>query len=116
MRRYIIAILFLLVLLTPFVLRRLIGATSVAKPSPNAVPLVVITSHSEEIRREFADAFQAWYKQKYGRDVYIDYIALGTEDIRRLLDDRRDTLYKGTGTYGVDIAWGGGDYVFDYQI
>jgi iron(III) transport system substrate-binding protein len=113
MRRYLVAILFLLVLLTPFVLRRIIGATSLAKPSASATPLVVITSHSESIRREFASAFQVWYKRNYGEDVYIDYIALGSEDITRLLKDRRDTMYKELGTYQVDIAWGGGDYNFD---
>jgi ABC-type Fe3+ transport system substrate-binding protein len=117
MRRYLIAILFVLVLVTPFVLRRLLGETSVAKPSSTATPLVVITPHSEEIRREFAGAFSAWYKEKFNQDVYIDYIGLATEDIRRLMDDRRDTLYQdGKGSYGIDVAWGGGDYVFDVQL
>jgi ABC-type Fe3+ transport system substrate-binding protein len=116
MRRYIWIILFVLVLITPFVLRLFLGEKSSAAPAKNAEQLIIITSHTEGVRREYSDAFRDWYKNKTGKDVNIDYIALGTGDIQRVIEDKADTLYKSIHTYQIDLAWGGGDYFFDSQI
>jgi iron(III) transport system substrate-binding protein len=115
MRKYVIPILFFLILVTPFVLRVVLGAKTTAKPSPSATPLVVLTSHAEGIRREFGQAFQGWYKKEYGQDVYIDYIALATNEMSNLLKDRKSSVFSDPNirTYQIDIVWGGGDFYFD---
>ena len=114
-RRLIIPILFVLVLVTPFVLRLIMGVASSAAVGKDAVPLIIITSHAEGIRREFADSFRAWHQKKYGSDVAFDYIAYGSEDLRRFLKDKNE-LYSTTHTLNADLAWGGGDYLFDQQL
>jgi hypothetical protein len=117
-RRYSWIILLALVLLAPFVLQLFVGARpSSAAPAKNADKLIIITSHAEDIRREFADAFRKWYMHRTGKDVDIDYIALGTGDIKRVIEDKA-VLYDNPAihTYQIDLAWGGGDYFFDSEI
>jgi iron(III) transport system substrate-binding protein len=116
MRRYVLPILFAIVLITPFFLRLVLGHTTTAAVPEGAQQLIVITSHAEGIRREFADAFTEWYRKKYGKAVYIDYISLSTGDIVSMLKDRSEVLYPKLKTYQIDIAWGGGDHVFDFDL
>lgn len=74
-----------LVLLTiPFALR-----DRPAVPATDAIPLVIVTPHTETIRREFAQAFSAWQERQNGQRVIIDWRAPGgTADIRRMVDDQ----------------------------
>lgn len=123
MRRYLWISLFALVLVTPFVLRWAVavpaqaGAKSRPAPTGDALRLVVVTPHAESIRTEFAEAFSAWHAEHFGRPVLVDYrIYGGATDIARYFDSARDTLYKSTGTYQVDIAWGGGDDLFETKL
>jgi ABC-type Fe3+ transport system substrate-binding protein len=116
MRRWILVILFALTLLTPFVLRLVLGASTTSAPAPGAVQLTIITAHSEGICREYADAFRKWHKEKYGSDVYVDYIGLGSGDIPKVFKDRAEVLYPKLHTYQIDLAWGGGDFLFDHQL
>ena len=49
--------------------------------------LVIITPHNEAIRYEFSHGFQAWYRQKTGRSVAVDWRVIGgTSEITRYLD------------------------------
>ncbi len=84
----------------------------------SADTLVIYTPHAEGVRREFADAFRGWYRSRFGRDVYVDYTALGTGDIRNAIEDRADTFYadKNIHSYRIDLVWGGGDFFFDVQL
>jgi ABC-type Fe3+ transport system substrate-binding protein len=116
MRRYFLIILFALVLITPFILRMVLGAQASSPAANGAAPLVIITSHVESVRREFADAFRDWHKKTYGQDVNVDYISLGTGDIVSMLKDRAEVLYPKLHTYQIDIAWGGGDYIFNNDL
>jgi ABC-type Fe3+ transport system substrate-binding protein len=118
MRRYGLVILFLLVLVTPFVLRLAMGIAGHAnQSSANTPTLVIITPHGEPIRREFADAFSDWHRQKFGSAVFVDYRTYGGgSDIVKYFDAAKNTIYKTQGTYKIDLVWGGGDYLFDQQL
>lgn len=51
--------------------------------------LIIISPHSEPMKYEFERGFRKHYKEKYGKDVYIDYRAPGgTSDIVRYIADR----------------------------
>ena len=115
MRRYLIPVLLLLTLVTPFVLRLGLTVRSAGAAGADALPLRIITSHAPGIRQAYADAFRAWHRQHYGSDVNIDYTAYGSSDMVHALEDA-DHLYGQTGTLGYDLAWGGGDYLFDVQL
>ncbi|MEO6436501.1 MAG: extracellular solute-binding protein, partial [Tepidisphaeraceae bacterium] len=109
--------LFFIVLLTPFVLRWAIGSAARPSGARDELRLVIITPHAESIRTEFADAFSAWHRQKYGQGVLVDYrIYGGATDIVRYFDNGRGTLFKELGTFQVDLAWGGGDDLFDRRL
>lgn len=117
MRRYVFVILFFVVLITPFVLRAVYAKTD-NKPTStaDALPLIVITPHDEGIRREFATAFSRWHAAKYGKPVAVDYRTYGgTSAIVQYFDASRP-LFAALGTYHVDVAWGGGDYLFNVQL
>jgi ABC-type Fe3+ transport system substrate-binding protein len=116
MRRYLFIVLFLIVLVTPFVLRRAVGEPAIKHESKNEAELIIISPHVEGIRREFADAFKEWHRQKYGVAVEIDYRNYGgASDIVRFFDASRP-MFKQLGTYKIDLVWGGGDYLFDQQL
>jgi ABC-type Fe3+ transport system substrate-binding protein len=115
MRRYFTLILFFVVLITPFILQRLMGSATDA-PMPvegDAEQLVILSPHVEGIRREFAQAFAAWY----GKPVFVDYRSYGgASDIVKFFEASQETVYKKQGTYNIDLVWGGGDYLFDRQL
>ncbi|HMB95016.1 MAG TPA: extracellular solute-binding protein [Tepidisphaeraceae bacterium] len=114
MKQYGLIFLFAIVLGTPFVLRAMYG--TVSAPSTDALQLVIITPHVEGIRREFAQAFSKWHQEKYGQPVAIDYRNYGgTSSIVKFFEASRP-LYDQLGTYKIDLAWGGGDYLFDSQL
>jgi ABC-type Fe3+ transport system substrate-binding protein len=104
--RYILAILFLLALFVPIALH------PTEKRAGND-DLIIITPHNEPIRREFEDAFNEYHKQKYGTAVHINYLNFGGgADIKRTLEARREA---GSG-YDIDLAWGGGNSLFDQDL
>ena len=116
MRRYLFVILFLIVLVTPFILQRLYG-TIEQKNAQRGPELVIVTAHVEGIRREFAEAFSSWHQEKFGtpaRLVYLNYG--GSADIVKYFRSSEQTTFKDLGTYHIDLVWGGGDYLFKVQL
>ena len=77
----------------------------------------IVTPHNETIRREFGEAFQAWWKDKTGETVYVNWLNPGgTSEIRMILDGRFAAAEKtGDEGIGIDIFFGGGDYEFGIQ-
>lgn len=77
----------------------------------------IITPHNETIRREFGEAFQAWWKEKTGESVYVNWLTPGgTSEIRLVLNSRFAAAEKnGEDGIGIDVFFGGGDYVFSQQ-
>jgi ABC-type Fe3+ transport system substrate-binding protein len=115
MRRYVFILLFALTLVTPFVLRHVLGKSS--RPGSGADrdhTLLIISPHNEGIRREFRDAFVAWHAARFPNDppVDVEYNFLGASDIVKYFDDAK----RAGAPYRMDIAWGGGDYLFDVQL
>lgn len=114
MSRWILISLFVVVLVCPLILSKQMGRK--VKLQEADLELVVITPHQEAIRREFAEAFGRYYKEQYGKTVSIDYRTFGASDIVKYFDERNKTTFKSTGTYEIDLAWGGGDFLFDVQL
>ncbi len=117
MAKYLFIILFGIVLAIPFALRVAVGTNAPPPLSVNdSQTLLIITPNTEGIRREFADAFNAWHQKTYGSAVDVRYLNFGgAADIVKYFDANKGK-YQQLGTYGVDIAWGGGDTLFDIQL
>lgn len=99
-----------LVALGPLMLRK----GEVVDPDDADVRLVIMTPHNETIRREFGEAFTAYWKEKTGKTVYMDWRTPGgTSEIRMVLDSKFDAAEKnGDEGIDVDVFFGGGDYIF----
>ncbi len=83
--------------------------------SAAARTLVIFTPHNENIRHEFARAFEAWHLKTYGEHVQVAWSTPGgTSEIRKMLeaaylaDLRRGEEVGGQG----DLLFGGGSYEF----
>ena len=112
MRRYLFILLFFITLITPFILRLGMGKSSNVTVGGKQDTLIVITAHFEGIRREFAEAFTEWHRQKFGQPAYIDYRFYGGSDTVKYFDD----IARAKAPIDVDLVWGGGDYLFDQQL
>jgi ABC-type Fe3+ transport system substrate-binding protein len=118
LRRYGLMVLFFAVLLVPLVLRRFMVHAQPA--SSGGLRLVIITPDNQDIRREFARAFDRWHREKYHIGVTIDYRTPGgTNDIERQLRGTyagyrgRDGNLPADVPADIDILFGGGDYSFN---
>ncbi|MEO1129338.1 MAG: extracellular solute-binding protein [Planctomycetota bacterium] len=116
--RLIVVFCFALVLGVPFVFR----PKSAERPA-GAREVIIITPHNEQIRTEFARAFDEWHRAQYGEPAVIEWVQPGgTSEIRkqlqsvyvnaiangRLLPD--GTLGEGESPMPNDILFGGGTY------
>ncbi len=120
MQRYFTLILWVAVLGLPFALRAMLSTDPDSAPSDaGSVRLVIVTPHNQDIRREFARAFDAWHRRHFGIGATIDYRTPGgTNDIKRLLEltYRAQRQAGRAASADIDIAWGGGDYFFDVDL
>ena len=127
MRRYAYIILFLLVLVLPFVVRRWIGAApreERARGRGDAPRLVVLTPHNQDIRREYGRAFRDWYRRQEKAEVEVDFRTPGgTNDIKRLLEntyarhaDRTTGKLPESMEVDLHVVWGGGDHYFNSEL
>ncbi len=107
-------LLFLVVLVVtlPFIFRGVVATAPqvVAQPGP-ADQLVIMTPHLETVRRKFDRAFAAWYAAKYHRAVRIDYLSFAGGEIVKFFQ-ASEAAYRRSGTYNVDLVWGGSDSLF----
>jgi len=122
MTRYWLIFAFLVVLLSPFGLRLVIGLerdTSRTK-GPVRLELRVITPHTEDIQRTFDHAFRDWHEARFGEPVRVVYVTpRGTSDMVRYLRDVAGSraLPSGELDYlGVDVVFGGGDVTFQREL
>ncbi len=114
--RVIVLALFVGLLAVPFAFR-----PREATIPADALRLVVITPHNEQIRYEFGRAFSEWHEARYGQPVFVDFRAPGgTSEIRKLLVAVYEQALKNgqltadgeltVGTMPYDILFGGGAY------
>jgi iron(III) transport system substrate-binding protein len=118
---------FAAVLLLPFAVRLGLGGQELAtaklgREGVAPLELRIITPHNQEIRRTFELAFSDWHLEHYGSAVAITYLSPGgTNDIIRYLRDLYGAYRDASGKLrpeesvriGIDVAWGGGDYLFE---
>jgi ABC-type Fe3+ transport system substrate-binding protein len=68
--------------------------------------LVIISPHWEGIQREYAWAFEKWYKEKHNTEIKVEWLDQGgTSDDFRFIQSEFSRNPNGI---GVDIFWGGG--------
>jgi ABC-type Fe3+ transport system substrate-binding protein len=123
MKRYGVLILFVIVLVAPWVVARFVNKGEKVEVAPGTARLDIVTPHNQDIRNEFAAAFSAWHQAKYGQAVTVLFNSPGgTGDIARLLEA---TYREGKTPDGklrpsfkppFDLVWGGGDRFFDREI
>lgn len=122
----IIGVLFIALIGVPVVWRPVVAQQ--AGGGDDALKLVIITPHNEQIRYEVEHAFSEWHAANFpgpgrGRDqgrVSIDWRAIGgTSDIERQLMSQYSALAaegRLDDGAGYDIVFGGGDYFFDRRL
>lgn len=73
--------------------------------------LVLISPHNEDIKNEYTWAFTLHHAVKYGSRVEIIWrdVSGGTGRVDQYI---RNTCYDGKNRAGVDVLWGGGEFVF----
>ena len=93
-KRLFICILLLgSLLILPFLLRP--KAEKAAAVSDEADRLVIISAHNKGIRDEYDQAFKKYYREKYGKDVVLDFRSPGgTRDIVRYIADRYEAEFR----------------------
>ncbi len=130
-RLFVIAA-FVLVLALPLLVRTFArsGATGGAEgafktPGADGEPvesLVIVTPHVEQIRLEFAAAFDAWHRAQHGgKGVRIDWrVPGGTSEIVKQVEAQAEAAIRqgqmgpdgklAPGTSGADVFFGGGSF------
>ncbi len=106
--RIAVLVCFVALLGIPFVFRP-------AEPPPpaDALRLIIITPHNEQIRYEFARAFDRWHYENYGDRVNVIYsVPGGTSEIRRMLFAQFTAATEAGYAPGgdADLVFGGGSY------
>ena len=57
--------------------------------------IVILTGHNENLRFEFSQGFQKWYKERTGRTVFVDWRYLGgVSEIVRYLDSVYGSAFR----------------------
>jgi iron(III) transport system substrate-binding protein len=108
----VLLVLVSLVLMLPFFFRALMTTTAPAAiRSGPADQLVIMTPQLETVRRKFYSAFAAWYVSRYHRDVHIEYLSFAGGEILKFFQ-ASEAAYLRSGTYSVDLVWGGSDALF----
>ena len=109
--------LLLLVLLAPLLPRG--PSAPVMRPahvSGEVAHLTIVTPQLEVVRRKFSSAFSAWYLEKYHQAVAVEFLNFGGAGEIVNFFQSSDSLFEKSGTYGVDIVWGGGDNLFNTRL
>jgi len=57
--------------------------------------VVIITPHNEATRFEFGRGFQAWYRERTGRTVSVDWrVVGGTSEIARVIEGAYNAAFE----------------------
>lgn len=79
--------------------------------------LDVITPHTETLRREFGEAFAAYWEKKTGESVYVNFMVPGgtSECVRVIGNGFEAAEERGVVGCNIDVFFGGGAYDFAKQ-
>ncbi|MCI0365097.1 MAG: extracellular solute-binding protein [Phycisphaerales bacterium] len=96
----------------------LIGVPLLFRPEHHSMPgsarqVIVITPHNEQIRYEFAQAFDRWHQDHYGERAHVIYnVPGGTSEIRKMLEAQFTAAIEGGKEPGgdADLVFGGGSF------
>ena len=92
-RLFICVLLLGSLLILPFLLRP--KAEKAAVVSDGADRLVIISAHNKGIRDEYDRAFKKYYREKFGKEVVLDFRSPGgTRDIVRYIADRYEAEFR----------------------
>ena len=93
LRRLFVCVILLGILLAlPFYFRH---NEDVEAVSSDADTLVIISAHNKSVRDEYERGFRKYYREKYGKDVFLDFRSPGgTADIVRYINDRFRTEFR----------------------
>lgn len=129
MGRYVFPILFVIVLVSPFVLRYALGGVGEEEAevgASNGKRLVIVTPHNRDILAEFERGFRRWHAEQFGKEVDLDFRSVGgTNDITKALADFYGAVKERNGgklpppeavASPYDLVWGGGDFVFNVEL
>lgn len=113
-RVWIIVGLIAMIVALPLVLRRETATTSSRRADDQ---LVILSPHHESIRREYGEAFAAYWQKTTGRTIYVDWRTPGgTSEIRMVLDaGYKAAAETGRVGIGMDVLFGGGEPDFSGQ-
>lgn len=103
-----VLVAFIALLAVPFLFR-----PSEPRPPADAQRLIVITPHNEQIRYEFARAFDQWHQEHFGERVNVIWsVPGGTSEIRRMLIAQFTAAIEAGRDLGgdADLVFGGGSY------
>lgn len=103
-----------LIVALPLVLER---ESETASPRSADDKLVILSPHNESIRKEFGEAFAAYWFREKGRSIYVDWRTPGgTSEIRMVIDAGFKAAEEtGREGIGVDLFFGGGEPDFASQ-
>lgn len=79
----------------------------------DALRLIIITPHNEQIRYEFARAFDLWHQRNHGQRVDVIYnVPGGTSEIRKMLESQFAAAIESGREPGgdADLVFGGGTF------
>ncbi len=110
--RIVIAVCFVVLLAVPLLFR---PAQSSTTSSADALPVIIITPHNEQIRYEFGRAFNLWHQRKYGQPANAIWsVPGGTSEIRRMLEAQFTAALEAGKEPGgdADLVFGGGSFEF----
>ena len=101
LKRLVIILALVATVALPFILRPKKAAGVRAEET-----LVIITPHNEAIRHEFGQAFQAWYREKTGRNLFVDWRVIGgTSEIARFLEGEYTASFQNYWTNQLGKPW-----------
>lgn len=103
-----------LIVALPLVLKR---ESETVSPRSADDRLVILSPHNESIRKEFGEAFAAYWTREKGRSIYVDWRTPGgTSEIRMVIDAGfKAASETGRAGIGVDLFFGGGEPDFAGQ-
>lgn len=99
--RVLLCVALAAILAVPFALK----PTRVASTAADEV-VVVVTPHNEAIRFEYARGFAAWYRERTGRTVTVDWRMMGgTSEIARFLEGEYAASFERLWTGKLGRPW-----------